>query len=98
MKSRATQAATPDTGPLLTRQPWLIVGISRSAFYRLLAADQAPRPLAVPGSGRVWRVSDLERWVGTMKPVARSRSRRGRAARPAPEQGQEGTTSSSEEG
>jgi predicted DNA-binding transcriptional regulator AlpA len=49
--------------PKTTSKPWAYLGISRSAFYRLLSADQAPKPLLLPGSRMVWRVADLDRWL-----------------------------------
>lgn len=51
------------TAPALIRQPWVFLGISRSAFYRLLSAGQVPPPVAIPGSERRWRRSDLIAWL-----------------------------------
>lgn len=54
--------------PLAIPAPWLLVGISRSAFYALMSQDKAPHPLPLPGKRRVWRRADVEKWVASMKP------------------------------
>jgi predicted DNA-binding transcriptional regulator AlpA len=58
----------PTTSPLprTTRKPWEYIGISRSGFYRLMSADKAPQPLLLPGTSRVWRISDLDRWLAKL--------------------------------
>jgi predicted DNA-binding transcriptional regulator AlpA len=58
---QTTPAKTTDT-------PWQYLGISRSTWYRLMAADQAPLPLALPGRNR-WRISDLDKWLERQKQV-----------------------------
>lgn len=57
-----TRTSTP-AAPLLTGKPWLYVGLSRSAWYRLMSAGLTPPPVAVPGSGRKWRTRDLVAFV-----------------------------------
>jgi predicted DNA-binding transcriptional regulator AlpA len=70
-KHTSTTTTTTGADPLLTAKPWLLAGISRSAWYRLLAADQAPRPVALPGSRPRWRVVDIQRWVERLRPARR---------------------------
>jgi hypothetical protein len=61
--------------PLLTRRPWSVLGISRSAWFRAAAAGRTPKPVAAPGSSRPhYRVADLERWAERLRP-ARARRR-----------------------
>jgi predicted DNA-binding transcriptional regulator AlpA len=62
--------------PKLIRRPWQYLGISRSAYYRLMAAGQAPLPVAIPGSRRCWRRADLDRLVDSLKPLPPRRRRR----------------------
>jgi predicted DNA-binding transcriptional regulator AlpA len=62
---------TESLPPLLTPVPWIILGMSRSAFYRLLAAGKVPPPIRLEGCRRVWRIKDLERWVSSLKPSRR---------------------------
>lgn len=50
------------------------LGVSRAAFYRLIAAGELPAALDVPGCGPRWRRADLERWAAKLRP------RRGRPA------------------
>jgi predicted DNA-binding transcriptional regulator AlpA len=53
--------------PLTTDQPWGYAGVSRSCWYRLMSAGQAPKPLQLPGSRRRWRVADVARWVENLR-------------------------------
>lgn len=62
---------TPAFQPALISNPWQYIGISRSAFYRLLAKGQVPPPVAVPGSERRWRRADLDEWIDQLKPFER---------------------------
>jgi predicted DNA-binding transcriptional regulator AlpA len=56
------------TPPKTTDTPWTYLGVSRSAWYRLMSAGEAPLPLALPGRNR-WRISDLDEWLKKQKPV-----------------------------
>jgi predicted DNA-binding transcriptional regulator AlpA len=67
----AKPAPGADRPPLLTTRPWLILGVSRSGFYRLLAAGQVPQPVTPDGVRRAWRIADLERWVERLRPRKR---------------------------
>jgi predicted DNA-binding transcriptional regulator AlpA len=49
--------------PRTTRTPWTYLGVSRSAFFRLMSAGAAPLPLRLPGTRHVWRLTDLDRWL-----------------------------------
>ena len=61
--------ATPPTPPRPagTTEPWDYLGISQSAFYRLLSADLAPLPMTIPGCRQVWRVADLDRRLASQR-------------------------------
>jgi predicted DNA-binding transcriptional regulator AlpA len=50
---------------LVTRKPWLVVGLSRTGWYRLMSQGTTPPPVAVAGA-RYWRVADLEAWVANL--------------------------------
>lgn len=56
------------------------VGVSRSAWFRLRAADELPAPVAIPGCGPRWRRADLDRWLAKLKPA----KRKARTAEPCP--------------
>jgi predicted DNA-binding transcriptional regulator AlpA len=73
----AAEAPAPAVG-LMTGKPWEVCGLSRSAFYRLVAAGEAPAPIRLPGARPCWRLADLRRWVEGLRP---SRRRRKPAAR-----------------
>jgi predicted DNA-binding transcriptional regulator AlpA len=74
----ATNQRTPETTthqqPLLVGQPWRYLGLSRSAWYRLLSSGQAPPPVPLPGSRPRWRRADLDSWVARLKPTGRRRA------------------------
>jgi predicted DNA-binding transcriptional regulator AlpA len=55
-------------GPLTTRKPWELVGVSRTYWYRLMGSGRAPAPVSF-GGARYWRVADLEAWLAGLKPV-----------------------------
>jgi predicted DNA-binding transcriptional regulator AlpA len=67
-------AAGPTARPLTTREPWAYAGLSKSGFYRLMSAGQAPQPLRLPGVRPVWRFSDLDRWIKSLKSARRPRA------------------------
>ncbi len=52
-----------------------LLGVSRSAWYRLAGSVGFPAAVAVPGSAPRWRRADLERWVERLG--ARRGGRRG---------------------
>lgn len=53
--------------PKLIRQPWKYAGIPKSTWYRLAAEKLTPKPVSLPGSGRLYRIEDLDRWVAKLK-------------------------------
>ena len=74
------KAAAPKPAAALVTKPWVYLGLSKSAFYRLRAAGGGPKPVRVPGTVRpVWRVSDLDRWVASLKPAQFRKSDHGDA-------------------
>jgi predicted DNA-binding transcriptional regulator AlpA len=70
-------ASAPGIAPLpllLTQeQAWAFVGLSRSAWYALRAADALPKPIMIPGAGQRWRRKDLEAWVDRLQPTRQRR-------------------------
>jgi predicted DNA-binding transcriptional regulator AlpA len=52
-----------------------MAGISRSAFFRLRSRDIPgfPKPLDLPGTRPHYRISDIEKWVASLKPARRKR-------------------------
>jgi predicted DNA-binding transcriptional regulator AlpA len=80
--STSAKTGTTNNNPLLISEPWAYVGLSRSAFYRLMSAGEAPRPVPLSGTRLRWRRADLDAWVSRLKPGARRR-RACRAAEPA---------------
>ena len=57
--------------PLLTHRPWLVVGVTRSAWFRMRSADQTPAPVAMPGRRTLYRIADLLRWIDNLGPARR---------------------------
>jgi predicted DNA-binding transcriptional regulator AlpA len=51
---------------LITR-PWEYIGLSRSAWYRLMSMDLAPKPLDLPEMVNRWRRDDIDRWLAGLK-------------------------------
>ncbi len=43
-----------------------LLGLSRSAWYRLVGSTGFPAAVDLPGVGPRWRRSDLERWAGRL--------------------------------
>jgi predicted DNA-binding transcriptional regulator AlpA len=82
--AKNTSVSTENT--LLIAAPWRYVGLSRSGYYRLMAANEAPKPVPLPGVRLRWRKSDLDAWVARLKPGTRKRRARRAAesATPAP--------------
>ena len=42
-------------------------GLSRSALYRLIGAEQFPKPVMIQGAGKRWRRRDVERWAENLR-------------------------------
>jgi len=63
------EPATDVVKPKLIRQPWAYVGLSKSTWYRLAAEGRTPRPVALTGAGRLYKVADLDHWVEALKPA-----------------------------
>ncbi|NWF44437.1 AlpA family phage regulatory protein [Hydrogenophaga sp. D2P1] len=40
-----------------------VTGVSRSAWYVLMAKDEAPKPVHVSSRSVAWRSSDLQKWA-----------------------------------
>ena len=59
----------PASLPLLLgqRAAWEFVGVSRSEWFRLKAADKLPAPVSLDGSRPMWRRADLERYVERLR-------------------------------
>ncbi len=51
-----------------------LLGLSRSAWYRLVGSTGFPAAVAVPGTGPRWRRADLERWAAKLGTRRRTRS------------------------
>lgn len=51
------------------RGAWQLLGVSRSAFFRLKSAGLLPKPVRVEGVGVRYRRADLERWTEKLKPT-----------------------------
>jgi predicted DNA-binding transcriptional regulator AlpA len=68
----AAKVLTQAVVPLLLDQAGAIayLGVSRSAWYRLRAADKKlPRPVSLPGAGTgpLWRRADLEKYTASLR-------------------------------
>ncbi len=81
--SKTVQTTPADSTPLMTGKPWVFVGLSRSAWYRLVSAGQAPAPVSLPGTRPRWRTADLSRWVQTLRPLRRRARHEDSEAEPA---------------
>jgi predicted DNA-binding transcriptional regulator AlpA len=68
----AAPAPDPGDGRLTTSKPWLLAGIGRATYYRLMGAEKAPLPIDVPGRSNQWRIADIARWIAD-RPPARPR-------------------------
>lgn len=50
--------------PVATTKPWVICGISRAQWYKLLNSGRSPLPTARLGTRRpVYLISELEAWL-----------------------------------
>jgi hypothetical protein len=68
-----TPSTAAEATPLLTGKPWVVAGISRSGWFRLESADLTPPPVSLPGCDKRYRISDIVKWVGRLKPGRRRR-------------------------
>src|SRR5262249_43933479 len=67
LKSGDPDVNDSPTPSLLTNRAWLIVGMSRSAWFKARIQGLNLRPVEVPGNSRpYWRVSDLQKWVAEL--------------------------------
>lgn len=58
-------------GALLVNKPELLklLGVSRATFHRhFYHADGFPKPVVAHGKIRLWRLSDVQRWVAEIRP------------------------------
>jgi predicted DNA-binding transcriptional regulator AlpA len=71
----STDATPRPPGPLLLtqRQAAALLGVSRSAWFRLRAAGALPLPVRPTGGDLMWRRRDLEKYVDNLRPVKRAR-------------------------
>ncbi len=59
--------------PLLIGQPWLYVGLPKTAWDRLMREGKAPRPVALPVAAHPrWRAEDLDAFVASLPLSERS--------------------------
>ena len=45
------------------------VGLSRSSIYRMIEAEEFPRPIRIGKRAVAWRASDIEQWK-TARPLS----------------------------
>ena len=69
--------------PFFVRKAQAFLGISDSSWYRIDPKFR-PRPVQIPGLGRVYRTADLLAWVESLN-TASTRRKRKLAAPVAPE-------------
>src|SRR5262245_20353977 len=81
-----TVASNPQPAPpggaapqLLTRKPWVEIGMARTTWYRARASGEAPDLVLVCGV-MYWRKSDLAACVARLEPATPRALRRRRAA------------------
>ena len=67
----------PDVEAKTTRSPWLYCGVSRSFWYQLQTQEKVPPPIRLSGGLRFWRLSDLDKWLASLKPTYRRRQASG---------------------
>jgi len=67
------QAPKPTEQPPLTRQPWQVLGVSKSSWYRI---TNRPQPIELGLPGTYYRVEDLLAWLKSVPPRRRRRQRR----------------------
>jgi predicted DNA-binding transcriptional regulator AlpA len=54
--------------PPLIPKAWTYCGVSRAGYYRMMAADQAPKPVKLAFGRNLWRRADLDKWIASLKP------------------------------
>jgi len=59
--------------PPLTQQPWKVLGVSKSSWYRI---TNRPQPIELGLPGTYYRVEDLLAWLKSVPPRRRRRQRR----------------------
>lgn len=47
----------------------LVVKVSKSTVYKLMALDEFPRPIKI-GDRSLWKRSDIDHWIENQKPKA----------------------------
>lgn len=62
------EAASPVPMLLDAEQAAAYAGVSRSGWYRLVAAGVIPQAIRIEGVGPRWRRSDIDRWVERLRP------------------------------
>lgn len=46
----------------------MLGGVSKQRAYQITSRPDFPRPIAELGQGKVWRASDVERWIRKHRP------------------------------
>lgn len=46
----------------------MLGGVSKQRVYQITSRKDFPRPLAELAQGKVWRASDVERWMKVHRP------------------------------
>ena len=75
------RAARPIRGPPHGLQPVILrrpaveamVGLRRSAIYKLMAAGEFPLPVKLTGKAVGWKRDDIEAWLAARPPSRRAR-------------------------
>ena len=77
-KKERRRPSTEDPEPQLLTQDaaWKYLGVSRTRWFQLKAADQLPRPVTVAGSRQRWRRSDLDRYIKRLRTTRGRKTRR----------------------
>ena len=67
----------------LLRRPAVeaITGLSRSGIYELMARGDFPRPMRIGPRAVAWRESDIQEWIGCLRPAGELRPGACEAAR-----------------
>lgn len=62
---RIPHQSIPSTLDPLLREPSrrTSTGVSRGAWYALMAKGEAPRPVRIGARSVAWRASDLQKWI-----------------------------------
>ncbi len=46
----------------------MLGGVSKQRAYQITSRPDFPRPIAELAQGKVWRASDVERWIRSHRP------------------------------